>query len=74
MPADNGFAYRAVPLTHRACIPKIGSLASSSPTNGSLLVFKLPLTTLENRPLDLQIVSPPDQSGRTEIGLIELDV
>jgi hypothetical protein len=74
MPVDNVFAYRARPLSHGACIPKLGSLASSAPTNGSLLIFKLPLTTLENRPLDLEIVSPPDESGRTEIGRIELDV
>jgi hypothetical protein len=74
LPADNDFAYHAQPVTHRACIPKLGSLASNTPTNGSLLIFKLPLTTLENRPLDLQIVSPPDQSGKTETGLIELDV
>jgi hypothetical protein len=73
-PADNEFAYRARSLQHKACIPKLGSLASSSPTNGALLIFKLPLTTLENRPLDLEIVSPPDETGKTEIGLIELDV
>src|ERR1700712_5032553 len=63
VPITNIFAYHAVPLKHKACIPKIGSLASSAPTNGALLVFKLPLTTLENRPLDLEIVSPPDGSG-----------
>jgi hypothetical protein len=74
VPADNVFAYHARPLQHKACIPKLGSLASSTPTNGSLLVFKLPLATLENRPLDLEIVSPPDETGRTEIGRIELDV
>src|SRR4051812_34688611 len=56
----NDFAYRAVPLKHLACIPKQGSLASSAPTSGALLIFKLPLRALENRPLDLEIVSPPD--------------
>jgi hypothetical protein len=74
LPLDNIFAYHAHPLRNKACIPTAGSLAASSPTNGSLLIFKLPLTTLENRPLDLQIVSPPDASGKTDTGLIELDV
>jgi hypothetical protein len=72
---DNVFAYHAVPLKHSACVPKAGSLAASSPTNGSLLIFKLPLDALENRPLDLEIVSPPDpSSGESETGRIELDV
>jgi hypothetical protein len=75
IPADDVFAYKAVPLKHLACIPKRGTLASSGPTNGSLLIFKLPLATLENRPLDLEIVSPPDpHTGKSETGRIELDV
>jgi hypothetical protein len=68
------FAYHAQPLKHKACIPKQGSLAASSPTSGSLLIFKLPLQTLENRPLDLEIVSPPDENGDVDTGRIELDV
>lgn len=75
VPSDSVFAYKAVPLKHLACIPKRGSLAASGPTNGALLVFKLPLKTLENRPLDLEIVSPPDpHTGKSDIGRIELDV
>jgi hypothetical protein len=75
LPPNNVFAYHARSLKHRACIPKQGSLAASTPTNGSLLIFKLPLDTLENRPLDLEIVAPPNpESGETETGRIELDV
>jgi hypothetical protein len=75
LPADNIFAYHARPLKHLACIPKAGSLAANSPTNGSLLIFKLPIDALENRPLDLEIVSPPDPStGEPETGRVELDV
>lgn len=77
VPRSNVFAYttQVRPLKHLACIPKAGSLAANSPTNGSLLIFKLPLATLENRPLDLEIVSPPDaESGQRETGRIELDV
>jgi hypothetical protein len=75
LPANNIWAYHPRPLKHLACIPKAGTLASSGPTNGALLIFKLPLSALENRPLDLEIVSPPDpHTGKSETGRIELDV
>ena len=75
LPDDNQFAYHPASLKHKACVPKDGSLAASAPTAGSLLIFKLPLDTLENRPLDLEIVSPPDpETGKPETGRIELDV
>jgi hypothetical protein len=77
LPRSNIFAYttQARPLKHKACVPKAGSLAANSPTNGSLLIFKLPLDTLENRPLDLEIVSPPNpETGQRETGRVELDV
>jgi hypothetical protein len=74
LPADNIFAYKARPLKQNACIPKTGSLAASGPTNGSLLIFKLPLAALENRPLDLIITSPPQENGARDVGRIELDI
>jgi hypothetical protein len=77
IPRSNIFAYtsQARPLKSNACIPKEGSLASTAPTSGSLLIFKLPLESLENRPLDLEIVSPPDpDTGKRETGRIELDI
>jgi hypothetical protein len=73
LPADNVFAYRATELKHGACLPEPGSLAAASPTNGALLIYKLPLEALENRPLQLIIESPPLSTGRDE-GRIELDV
>ncbi|MEA2412939.1 MAG: hypothetical protein QOC77_3500 [Thermoleophilaceae bacterium] len=75
MPADNVFAYKPEQLKRNNCIPARGTLASTGPTNGALLIFKLPLGTLENRPLDLEIVSPPDpHTGNQDTGRIELDV
>jgi hypothetical protein len=77
LPRSDIFAYttQARPLKHKACIPKAGSLAANSPSNGSLLIFKLPLATLENRPLDLEIVSPPNpETGKSETGRVELDI
>src|SRR4051794_7342971 len=74
LPVDNIWAYKPRPLKQNACIPQLGSLASSGPTNGSLLIFKLPLATLENRPLDLRITAPPTANGVRDSGLIELDI
>ena len=74
LPADNIWAYHARPLRQKNCIPQAGSLASSGPTNGALLIFKLPIATLENRPLDLRITAPPDASGRRDSKLVELDI
>jgi hypothetical protein len=75
LPDDNVFAYQPRPLKHGACIPERGSLAANSPTNGALLIFKLPLQALENRPLQLIIESPPlgPEQERDE-GRVELDV
>jgi hypothetical protein len=58
LPSDNVFAYRARRLATDACIPEPGSAASSGPTGGALLLFKFPLTSLENRPLELRIEAP----------------
>jgi hypothetical protein len=72
---DNVFAYRARPVEPGGCIPAAGSLASSSPTNGALLIFELPLQALENRPLQLIIESPPlGPEQEREEGRVELDV
>jgi hypothetical protein len=74
MARDNIWGYRPVSLGHESCIPTPGSLPASGPTNGSLLVFKLPLQTLENRPLDLRITAPQNAAGQRDSGIIELDI
>ena len=65
---DNLFAYRARPLARGECIPQEGSIASTSPTAGSLLLFRLPVATLENRPLELEVGEGPEHRK------IELDI
>ena len=74
LPADNIWAYRGKPLKQGACIPETGSLPAGGPTAGSLLIFKLPLQTLENRPLDLRITAPSELGGKQDSGIIELDI
>lgn len=68
LPESNVFAYRSEPVPKGECIPKEGSAAATSPTGGSLLVFRLPVAATENRPLELSVSS----GGETQ--LFELDI
>ncbi|HEX6390079.1 MAG TPA: hypothetical protein VFZ89_11540 [Solirubrobacteraceae bacterium] len=72
---DNVFAYR--PLTVDKATTRSSGLnplpdspASEGPTQGALLLFKVPRLTLDNRPLEL-VITPP---GGGEKGVITLDV
>jgi hypothetical protein len=73
LPATNIFAYRPVPLAARQCIPVAGSTAAGAPTGGSLLLFKLPVGAIENRPMDLEI-APPATGEAPKRERIELDI
>jgi hypothetical protein len=55
LPETNVFAYRPKPLAKNSCVPPVGSIAASGPTAGALLVFKVPVAAVENRPLELEI-------------------
>jgi hypothetical protein len=71
----NVFAYRpmvVVKATSRSSglNPPVDSPAAEGPTAGSLLLFKLPRETLDNRPLEL-VISPPEGG---EKGVVTLDV
>jgi hypothetical protein len=67
------FGYRPRPLSAKECVPTPGSAPATGPIGGSLLLFKLPVTSIENRPLDLEIDPPP--TGETpDSRRIELDI
>jgi hypothetical protein len=68
----NVFAYRsgeAIPAGDVLPIPD--TPAYDSPVRGSLLLFKLTLTALGNRPLELEIEG---STGRPQTGIVDLDV
>jgi len=69
LPASNIWAYHPRLLKQQACIPGAGSLASSGPTGGAMLLFKIPLQSLENRPFDLVIRAPNGQQGTIELDI-----
>jgi hypothetical protein len=73
LPRTNVFAYRPRPLSAKQCIPTPGSAPASGPIGGSLLLFKLPVASIENRPLDLEI-NPQGPGPVPDAQRIELDI
>jgi hypothetical protein len=69
LPEDNQFAYHARSLNPEECIPEAGSVAQLGPSEGSMLLFELPLQTTENRPLELEIEGEGDESLTYELDI-----
>jgi hypothetical protein len=68
----NPFAYRsAVPIPADETIPLRDTPSFDTPIRGALVLFKLTLTSLGNRPLELKIES---RSGLQQTGIVDLDV
>ena len=63
----NPFTYHAGIVPAGASIPKLDSVASEGVIGGSLLLFKLPLTTLDNRPLEFTVTDRLHHSGRVKL-------
>lgn len=75
VPEDNQFAYRPARLAPGKCVPQTGSVAELGPTEAVLLLYLLPLSATENRPLELEIQAPSEApTGKREHKEIELDV
>lgn len=75
---NNPFAYRAKVLAPHSLIPVVDSVASESTIQGSLLLFKMTLASLGNRPLEL-IIRPPGSPPRKGcsgpgVACVDLDV
>jgi len=69
-PAVNQYAWTAQSLPPNGTEPAPDTIASFGPTQGGLLLFKLPTSVYDNRPLTLQIMGP---SGKVW-GTIALDL
>ena len=68
---DNIFAYRPTPISPAGVLPESDSAAAEAPIGGAMLLSRLTLDTLANRPLELKIFSG---SGSPPEGKVELDV
>jgi hypothetical protein len=73
LPPSDVFAYRPRPLSAKECVPTPGSAPATGPIGGSLLLFKLPVSSIENRPLDLEI-NPQGPGPVPDSQRIELDI
>jgi len=71
LPVDNPFAYRPGVLQPAEVYPDQNSVAGEGVIQGNMLLFKVKISSLQNRPLELRIeseVTPPGEA------VIDLDV
>lgn len=66
----NVVAYQPLTVAPGNSIPVPNSLASTNPTQGGLVLFKIPVGSFANRPLELHIVPPAGGPQAT----VDLDV
>jgi hypothetical protein len=69
--ASNAFAYRGGDVPPKGEIPLPGSVAASGATQAALLLYRIPIGALANRPLQIRIVDPSDAA---QTASAELDV
>lgn len=67
----NQFAYRGGLIPANSQIPVAGSIAADGGTQGALLLYKIQVVSLDNRPLTIHIVDPLNATQRASA---ELDV
>lgn len=68
---NNPFAYEAEALAPKGIIPHPDSIAGEGVIQGSLLLFKVSVDALQNRPLEFRITGPESSD---EVGIVDLDV
>jgi hypothetical protein len=68
---SNAFAYRSEMLAPKGQVPALNTIAEDGPTQGALLLYKIKVISLDNRPLTVKIVDPLDPS---QTASAELDV
>ncbi len=67
----NPFVYQPMTLQPKGLIPQPDSIAADGVIQGSLLLFRVDLTSLQNRPLEFHIANP---ANAKELGIVDLDV
>jgi hypothetical protein len=71
VPVDNVFAYRPEALRGGVVYPDPDSVAGQGAIQGTMVLFKVKIASLQNRPLELKIeseVTPPSEA------IVDLDV
>ena len=67
----NEFAYRGGLVPAKGRIPALDTTAANGPTQGALVLFKIKIVSLDNRPIEIKFVDPLHP---TETASAELDV
>jgi hypothetical protein len=67
----NEFAYRAGMVPAKGQLPLPSTVSADGPTQGALLLYKIQIVSLDNRPLKITIANPSDPA---ETASAELDV
>jgi hypothetical protein len=70
-PVANEFAYRAGIVPPKGRIPALDTVAANGSTQGAVLLFKIKLVSLDNRPIEIKIADP---GNPTQTASAELDV
>jgi hypothetical protein len=67
--AVNQFAYRGGMVPAKNQIPLPGTIADVDPAEGLVMLYKIQIVSLDNRPLELKIVDPenPKESASAEL-------
>ena len=60
--ASNEFAFRGGPVPANGKLPLPSSIAAAGPTQGAVLLYKIHVVSLDNRPLEIKFVDPTDPS------------
>lgn len=66
---DNPLAYSAAELPPNAIFPSSDSVGGDSPTQGAILLFKIPYASLGNRPLEFKIIGDDGEEA-----IVDLDI
>lgn len=67
VPASNIIAYKQTLLGPKEASPRGTEAAAYAPTQGKLLLFKVPNSSLSNRPLELHVTGANGQPGTIRI-------
>jgi hypothetical protein len=67
----NLFAYRGGLVPGKGRLPDFDTVAASGPTQGELLLYKIQIVSLDNRPLELKIVDPVN-AARTASAVLDV--
>jgi hypothetical protein len=67
--STNEFAYRGGLVPAKSQLPEPNSVAASGSTQGAMLLYKIQIVSLDNRPWQFKIVDPsdPSQSASAEL-------